>query len=259
MIRADALHLPIRDASVDLALWSPPYFAMREYGDDPHELGRPTSVHDYIKHVTTAAIESSRCVRPGGSLFINVADRYVNRARVRRSAHQPSLNRSAERPEWRETWAQASARGGVITSQIAGVREQSLALIPERLVLSLYDAGFWIKGHYVWSKTHGVPDPQATDRAVLRHESVPHVAHGPRVAASFAPGTVPSVIELAPSRGSNGHPAPWPEALCEWIIGNWSQPGDTVLDAFAGSGTTGTVARRMGRHAIEVDLYDWPQ
>lgn len=50
------------------------------------------------------------------------------------------------------------------------------------------------------------------------------------------------------------HFAPFPEALVEPCILAGSRPGDTVLDMFAGSGTTMRVAERFGRHSIGVDL-----
>lgn len=228
---------------------------MREYGDHPDEIGRPQTVHEYVAQLVDAAAESLRCLKQNGSLFINVADRYVNRARVRRSAHQPSLNAASDRPEWRETWAEAAARGGVLTSQIATVPEKSLALVPQRLAVAIADRGFIVKAEIIWSKTHGIPDPSASDRTALRHETILHVAKSPNVAAYFEPGLLSSVFSSAPSSGRNGHPAPWPESLCEWIIGNWSKPGDTVLDAFAGSGTTGEVAARLDRYSLLFDLY----
>jgi len=45
-----------------------------------------------------------------------------------------------------------------------------------------------------------------------------------------------------------------PEALIKRIIGMCSNPGDLVLDSFAGSGTTGAVAHKMGRRWIMVEL-----
>jgi adenine-specific DNA-methyltransferase len=45
-----------------------------------------------------------------------------------------------------------------------------------------------------------------------------------------------------------------PEALIKRIIGMSTQPGDWVLDSFAGSGTTGAVAHKMGRQWIMVEL-----
>lgn len=47
---------------------------------------------------------------------------------------------------------------------------------------------------------------------------------------------------------------PKPEKLLEFIIDVATNPGDLVLDSFAGSGTTGAVAHKMGRRWIMVEL-----
>ncbi len=48
--------------------------------------------------------------------------------------------------------------------------------------------------------------------------------------------------------------APFPERLAEFFIRSFCPPGGTVLDPFAGSGTTGAVSQRLGRNAIMVDI-----
>jgi DNA modification methylase len=50
------------------------------------------------------------------------------------------------------------------------------------------------------------------------------------------------------------HPAKFPEALARDHIFSWSNPGDTVLDPFLGSGTTGKVAAQLGRFFIGCDI-----
>jgi site-specific DNA-methyltransferase (adenine-specific) len=55
------------------------------------------------------------------------------------------------------------------------------------------------------------------------------------------------------SRERTGYPTQKPEKLLERIIAASSSPGELVLDFFAGSGTTGAVAKRMGRHFLMVD------
>jgi adenine-specific DNA-methyltransferase len=52
----------------------------------------------------------------------------------------------------------------------------------------------------------------------------------------------------------NSFPTPKPERLLKRIIGIASKPGDRVLDSFAGSGTTGAVAHKMGRRWIMIEL-----
>lgn len=55
--------------------------------------------------------------------------------------------------------------------------------------------------------------------------------------------------------GSNSeHPAPFPEQLAHDHILSWSNPGDTVLDPFMGSGTTGKMAKRLGRNFIGIEM-----
>lgn len=50
------------------------------------------------------------------------------------------------------------------------------------------------------------------------------------------------------------HPAVFPEDLAKDHISTWSNPGDTVLDCFAGSGTTIKVAKELGRKAIGIEI-----
>lgn len=50
------------------------------------------------------------------------------------------------------------------------------------------------------------------------------------------------------------HPAPFPEELVEHCILATSEPGDVVLDPFVGLGTTGVVAKRLGRRYIGFDI-----
>jgi DNA modification methylase len=49
------------------------------------------------------------------------------------------------------------------------------------------------------------------------------------------------------------HPTQKPLSLMRWVIENYTEPGDTVLDPFAGSGTTGVAAVQLGRNFIGIE------
>ena len=50
------------------------------------------------------------------------------------------------------------------------------------------------------------------------------------------------------------HPTPMAPELAEFLIKLSCPPGGTVLDPFAGSGTTGRAARKLGRRAVMVEI-----
>ena len=58
---------------------------------------------------------------------------------------------------------------------------------------------------------------------------------------------------VASARGID-HPAVYPEEIVEWLVRLTTEPGDIVLDPYMGSGTTGVVAKRLGRNYLGCDL-----
>lgn len=255
-MKADARALPIRSGTVRLVLTSPPYFAMREYGDSPNEIGLPSTVAEYVDDLVSATAEMARVLTDDGNIFVNLGDRYVNRSRLRRSSHQPGLHGLAGRAEFAESWAEASARGRVITSQIAGIPERSLALAPLRYVTAACDRlGLICLGVNVWTKRSGIPDPEARGRTFQRHEYVFHfVKRLPNFGADHCGS---SVWDLPTARRQSNHGARWSDEMASHVIERWSEVDDIVLDPFGGSGTTAAVACDLGRQGVSIDLYDW--
>ena len=61
---------------------------------------------------------------------------------------------------------------------------------------------------------------------------------------------------LGPDPSGTSHPAPFPKELARRCILLGSRPGDTILDPFSGSGTTGIAAMELQRKAILIELND---
>jgi DNA modification methylase len=59
---------------------------------------------------------------------------------------------------------------------------------------------------------------------------------------------------LTNNNNSTGHPAPMPYAMAHGHIESWTNPGDTILDPFMGSGTTGVACAKLGRKFIGIEL-----
>ncbi|KQR97726.1 MAG: site-specific DNA-methyltransferase [Microbacterium ginsengisoli] len=94
-------------------------------------------------------------------------------------------------------------------------------------------------------------DADAVDRE-------PYMAPGLVTPEKAARGKLPTDVwwhTIVPTTGreKTGYPTQKPEGVLRRIVAASSRPGDTVLDLFAGSGTTGAVAAALGRHAVLVD------
>jgi DNA modification methylase len=70
----------------------------------------------------------------------------------------------------------------------------------------------------------------------------------------LAIGKRKNIWEYGVGGGKTGHPAVFPDALANDHILSWSNPGDTVLDPFCGSGTTGKMALLNGRKFIGIEI-----
>jgi len=65
-----------------------------------------------------------------------------------------------------------------------------------------------------------------------------------------------NVLHTSTECANRMHSAAFPRHLPEWFIKLFTQEGDTVLDPFAGSGTTCAAAKQMHRHSIGIDIRD---
>ena len=80
VIRGNALHLPLPDASVDLICTSPPYFGLRSYQDaGTHyqgQMGSEATPAEFLEALLAATREMVRVLKPSGSMFVNLGDKY---------------------------------------------------------------------------------------------------------------------------------------------------------------------------------------
>ncbi len=133
----------------------------------------------------------------------------------------------------------------------------------------LQNLGFWILNNIAWVKTNPMPNFHGM-RFTNAHESLiwAQKERGQRYTFNYQAAKALNddlqmrsdwEIPLCNGRerlrvnGSKAHPTQKPAALLYRIILTTSNPGDVVLDPFFGSGTTGELAKRLGRHWIGIE------
>ena len=139
-----------------------------------------------------------------------------------------------------------------------------------RLGVALQDQGFWIQNDVIWRKTNPMPNFRGK-RFTNAHETMIWAARDQKSRPTFNYEALKAFnddvqmrsdwlipICSGPERlkddgGRKAHPTQKPEALLARVLLASTNPGDVVLDPFFGTGTTGAVARRLGRRWIGIE------
>lgn len=187
VLRADASSLPLRDASVDLIVTSPPYFGQRSYKDDGEhyggQIGSEPTPQEFLAALWTVTAECWRVLKPSGSMFVNLGDKRSQRVATRHSSHQDGL--FPGRPELAKDWKRDKELGLTrmpgdnvfdTPSGPHAAREKSKMLLPHRFAIGCEDGaadpdgvGWIVRQDLVWSKPNGLPE-SVRDRTRDAHE-----------------------------------------------------------------------------------------
>jgi DNA modification methylase len=182
ILQGDARSLPLPDECVDLILTSPPYFGLRSYTDDgehyPGQIGSERTPQEYLDNLLACTREWVRILKPQGSIFVNLGDKFSQRTQTRRSSHQPGIF-PGKFPEFGESWRERRENGATRMpwQNVIGdgyIREKSLMGLPWRYAIGCMDKlGLILRAEIIWSKPNGLPE-SVTDRVRKSHEQVFH-------------------------------------------------------------------------------------
>ena len=138
-----------------------------------------------------------------------------------------------------------------------------------RVGTAVQDLGYWILNDIVWRKANPMPNFRGT-RFTNAHETLILASKGEKAKYTFNYRSMKTLNDELQMRsdwefpicggqerlkkgGQKVHPTQKPEALLYRILLACTQPGDVVLDPFFGTGTTGAVAKRLGRRWIGIE------
>jgi DNA modification methylase len=186
LIRADAVHLPLADQSVDLIVTSPPYFALRSYTDGgAHyggQIGSEATPADFLAALWAVTTECRRVLKPTGSMFVNLGDKYAGSGGHNNSGVSGGPSQLQGAPQRRVPVTKATRRSAPdrYNQDRGGVPVKSLMGMPWRYALGcIDDLGLTLRAEIVWSKPNGLPE-SVKDRVRRSHEQWFHFTRSPR-------------------------------------------------------------------------------
>ncbi|WP_456443358.1 DNA-methyltransferase [Caldithrix abyssi] len=236
----------IPDNSVDLIFTSPPYADQRRntYG----------GIHpdDYVQWFLPISQELLRVLKPTGTFALNIKEKVVN---GERSTYVIELILELRKQGWLWTeefiWHKKNSYPGKWPNRFRDAWERILQFNKNKKFNMYQEAVMVPIGD--WAKTRL---KKLSDRDKIRDESKVGSGFGKNISNWLDRKMVypTNVIHLATECSNKNHSAAFPEGLPEWFIKLFTQPGDTVLDPFMGSGTTLFVAQKMARNAIGIEI-----
>ncbi|HML97897.1 MAG TPA: site-specific DNA-methyltransferase [Tepidiformaceae bacterium] len=228
---------------------SPPYWGLRDYSVEREaQIGAEDDLDEYISRLTAVFAEVRRVLADDGTLWLNLGDSYTSGNRTWRA---PDKKNPARTMDYRPPTPN-------------GLKPKDLIGVPWRVAFALQAAGWYLRSDIIWHKPNCQPE-SVRDRPTQSHEylflmtkSEKYYYNASAILEKTKDGRGTrnrrTVWSIPTEPMPEAHFATFPPALVEPCILAGSEPGDTILDPFVGSGTVGLVARQLKRSFIGIDI-----
>lgn len=277
--------------SIDCVITSPPYWALRDYGNEG-QLGQEPDLMLYVNNLCNIFDEVQRVLKPAGSLWVNIGDTYSTiSGGMRERANSP-------RPKYKKY--QAGAGAMALRQPKTKYKTKTLLQIPARFAIEMIDRGWILRNELIWHKPNVMPqsvkdrftvdyekvfffvkkreyyfeqqfetskNPDDDVRRIMKAKTYNRREQGGNSTFNSPERSekeLTTILNLGRNKRSvwsiqtrpfkEAHFATFPKDLVRPMIQAGCPPGGVVLDPFFGSGTTGVVAREQGRSYIGIEL-----
>jgi len=246
------------DEKVRMCVTSPPYYGLRNYGDESNQIGQEDTPEEYIQNLVNIFRSVRNCLTDDGTLWVNIGDSYYNY----RPGKGQALVKQTVATNKQDLPDKCARRG----NKLEGLKEKDLIGIPWMLAFALRADGWYLRQDIIWHKPNPMPE-SVKDRCTKSHEYIFLLSKSKNYYFDVDSIKEPTVegnslkrkksvwnVKLKPNK--KAHFATYPPELITPCILAGSEKDDIVLDPFMGSGTTAMVARSLGRYYIGCELHE---
>jgi len=266
--------------SVNTCVTSPPYYGLRDYGVEG-QLGMEATPEEFVENLVGVFREVKRVLKDDGTVWLNLGDSYGQQKGKGFNANAKEGYVVSRRKELQERQGNIKVKTNLPPKNLIG--------IPWRVAFALQTDGWILRQDIIWHKPNPMPE-SVQDRCTKAHEYIFLLSKSPKYYydneaikedAKFpngpnSPHKIKAVdnvysanlqkiganpkrnkrsvwtITTKPFKGA--HFATFPKDLIEPCVLAGCPEGGTVLDPFAGSGTTAEVANAHNRNTVLCEL-----
>ena len=234
--------------SIQCCITSPPYWGLRDY-NHPAQIGAEDSPENYVENLVKIFREVHRVLKKDGTFWLNVGDGYARNGGVGSCGPNAIVGNTKKLIQKRnckvpDCW---------------GLKDRDLFGLPWRVAFALQADGWILRSRISWIKKNAMPEsvknrPTNATEEVFMFAKSPKYFYDPNGVREESGANLRNYWILGPDSTRSGHPATFPRELARRCILLGSREGDTILDPFGGSGTTGIAANEVNRQAILIEL-----
>jgi len=240
------------DEKARCCVTSPPYYGLRNYGDEENQIGHEQTPEEYVDEMVKVFRLVRECLTDDGTVWLNIGDSYYNY----RPGKGQALSKQTLAKNDQDLPTKCARRG----NKLDGLKEKDLIGIPWLLAFALRADGWYLRQDIIWNKPNPMPE-SVRDRCTKSHEYIFLLSKSQNYYFDVDAIKEPtrrkrSVWDITKKPYKDAHFAVFPPDLIEPCIKAGSERGDIILDPFIGSGTTAMVSKQLGRDYIGCELHE---
>jgi DNA modification methylase len=229
----------------NVAVTSPPYFWVRDYGYEG-QLGHEQTVDEYIEGLMEVFDEVKRTLHPEGVFFLNIGDTYYSGNGQPHGSDPKCSSRNFLRQKVRPV-------------DVSGwdIPKKSMIGVPWKVAFAMQERGWTLRSSIIWNRVNAFVEPTARDRPYRQYEFVFMFSKTRFYSFDRSKLVQEDVWDIPIERNRRAkHNAAFPSELVRRCIETASPPNGHVLDPFVGSGTTVMTALKHHRNVVGIDMSD---
>lgn len=235
-------------ASVQCCVTSPPYWGLRDY-NHPSQIGAESSPDLYINNLVAIFREVRRVLCHNGTVWLNVGDGYARNGGTGNCGPNAVVGNTKKLIQKRNCKV----------PNCWGLKDRDLIGLPWRIAFALQADGWILRSKITWIKKTAMPEsvknrPTNATEEIFLFAQASNYFYDSSAVREKSGANLRNYWLLGPDTAKNDHPAIFPAELARRCILLGSREGNTILDPFGGSGTTGLVAIKLGRKAVLIEL-----